>query len=157
VSLLGEQGADTRTVDLLGAVLGEKGRAAEITVLALPPTVSRSARLAAGRLADASLIIVAHKTSRSDVLHELADELHAVRAGIAGTVMVPRGRTLRDDGSGREDRGEDAWVLNTDDVQQPSDHSGSTAVDPSQGLDGSDQDDSTDSQQSRRLRLRGRQ
>lgn len=163
VSLLGEQGADTRTVDLLRAVLGDEGRAAEITVLALPPTVSRSARLAAGRLAHASLIIVAHKTSRGDVLHEMADELHAVRAGIAGTVMVPRGRRLHDDGKGRRDRGEDAWVMSslTGDAErsseQPPERTGATAVDPHAGTDEDGTDDGGADANGRHLGLRGRQ
>lgn len=159
VSLLGEQGADTRTVDLLRAVLGDEGRPAEITVLALPPTVSRSARLAAGRLADASVIIVAHKTSRADVLRELADELHAVRAGIAGSVMVPRGRRLHDDGSGRDDRGEDAWVMSSlsDDADQPPQPAGGTPVGSSDDTADEHDHDEDDSPHSRRLRLRGRQ
>lgn len=58
------------------------------TVVALPPTVPRSLRLAAGRLGHAILLVANERGTTTTAIRELTDELDALDALVPGTVLV---------------------------------------------------------------------
>lgn len=79
-------------VDLVADLLKARASGGVMTLLALPPTASRSLRLAAGRLGHAVVLVVSEGETKIDQLARLADELRAVGATVHGSVLVPKGR-----------------------------------------------------------------
>jgi hypothetical protein len=87
--------ADSDPAEQLRQLVGRAGPSGSTTtVVALASNASRAARLAAGRLGHAVVLVAGDRTSRTDVLQDLADELRAVGATIAGTILVPTGHRL---------------------------------------------------------------
>ncbi len=96
VSVVGRQGSESDTADQIKVLLRSPERDVDMTVLAVAPTASRSARLAAARLAHSVVVVVTERSTRSGTVRELSAELRAVGTEVAGTVVLPKGRRLAD-------------------------------------------------------------
>jgi capsular polysaccharide biosynthesis protein len=66
----------------------------QLVILSLPPEATQSSRLAADRLTDAAVFVVAINHSRTDRLEEFFDELDSSETEFIGAISVPRGRSL---------------------------------------------------------------
>lgn len=86
--------AESDPAEQLRQLVGQARGSTGTTVVALASNASRAARLAAGRLGDAVVLVAGDHASRTDVLQGLADELRAVGANIAGAILVPAGHRL---------------------------------------------------------------
>ncbi|MGA8210921.1 MAG: Wzz/FepE/Etk N-terminal domain-containing protein, partial [Nocardioidaceae bacterium] len=95
VSVLGATDTDSGvSADEITDLLAGRDDEADLTVVALPPSCSRSLRLSAGRLGHAFVLVVSERDTRIEQVAALATELTAVQAVVHGSVLVPRERHL---------------------------------------------------------------
>ena len=80
--------------DALPAVLDRGDHAGVLTVVALAPGVGLPVQLAAGRLTQAFVPVVAVKETHKSQLAELSGRLRSMRTLVPGCVLVPRGRRI---------------------------------------------------------------
>ena len=81
--------------DTTGAVrgaIGEHGDEDRFTVLALPPSASAAGRLAAGRVADAVVMVIEDGSTRIDDIAQVVSEAREVGSQVVGVIVVPSGR-----------------------------------------------------------------
>lgn len=90
----GDQAEEPSAAALLVDVLESAKQSADVTVVATSAAQSRSTRMAAARLGDETLVVVAPRQSRRRMLEEVVGDLNEVRAQIAGAVVVHPRRVL---------------------------------------------------------------
>jgi hypothetical protein len=82
-----------RAADAVTKLLRSERHGARMTVIAISPKASGSLQLAAGRSADALVMLCTRKTTRSRQVVELVAAMRAAGASpVRGSVILPRGR-----------------------------------------------------------------